>query len=151
MGCVIGATMRSVVDLCRFTREHLEAVLSLCGDEGWPSFPEDPERTMRVLTAPGVTTVVATRNDHVVGFAQMLSDGEIQAFLANLAVVDSERNNGIGRALVIEALRLAGGHRVDLLSEDGATAFYASFPHVQKPGYRLYPFHEDDDADHPGL
>jgi hypothetical protein len=84
--------MGSVVEIRRFTREHLEVVLSLCEAEGWPSFPEDPERTMRVLTAPGVTTVVAIRNDHVVGFAQMLSDGEIQAFLANLAVVESERN-----------------------------------------------------------
>jgi predicted N-acetyltransferase YhbS len=135
--------MGSVVEIRRFTREHLEVVLSLCEAEGWPSFPEDPERTMRVLTAPGVTTVVAIRNDHVVGFAQMLSDGEIQAFLANLAVVESERNIGIGRALVVEALRLAGGHRVDLLSEEGATAFYSSFPHFQKPGYRLYPFHDD--------
>lgn len=131
-------------EICRFAREHLDVVLSLCEAEGWPSFPEDPERAMRVLTAPGVTTVVAIENDQVVGFAQVLSDGEIQAFLANLAVAHGERKKGIGRALVIEALRLAGGHRVDLLSEEGATAFYSSFPHFQKPGYRLYPFHEDD-------
>jgi predicted N-acetyltransferase YhbS len=137
--------MRSVVEICRFTREHLEAILSLCEAERWPSFPEDPERAVRVLTAPGVTTVVAIQDDHVVGFAQMLSDGEIQAFLANLAVAQGARNKGIGRALVIESLRLAGGQRVDLLSEEGATAFYSSFPHFEKPGYRLYPFHENGD------
>lgn len=148
---LIGATMGSVVEIRRFTHEHLDAVLSLCEAEGWPSFPEDPERTMRALTAPGVTTVVAIEDDHVVGFAQMLSDGEIQAFLANLAVAQNDRTKGIGRALVIEALRLAGGHRVDLLSEEGATAFYSSFPHFQKPGYRLYPFHEDGESGATGL
>jgi predicted N-acetyltransferase YhbS len=137
--------MRSVAEIRRFTHEHLEAVLSLCEAEGWPSFPADPERALRVLTAPGVTTVVAIQDEHVVGFAQILSDGEIQAFLANLAVAEGARGNGIGRALVLEALRLAGGERVDLLSEDGATAFYSSFPHFEKPGYRLYPFHDDGD------
>src|SRR4051794_9790053 len=134
-----------MVEIRRFSREHLEGVLSLCEAEGWPSFPEDPERAMRALTAPGVTTVVAINDDHVSGFAQMLSDGEIQAFLANLAVADGERERGVGRALVIEALRSAGGQRVDLLSEEGATPFYSSFPHFQKPGYRLYPFHADRD------
>jgi hypothetical protein len=38
----------------------------------------------------------------------------------------SERNGGIGRDLVIEALRLAAGHCVDLLSEEGATANVAN-------------------------
>jgi hypothetical protein len=34
------------------------------------------------LTAPGVTSVVSVDGERVVGFADMLSDGEIQAFLA---------------------------------------------------------------------
>ena len=38
-------------------------------------------RTRRALIAPGVTTVVAVDADAVVGFAQMFSDGELQAFL----------------------------------------------------------------------
>ena len=132
-----------VVDIRRFAPEHLSGILMLCELEGWPSFPEDPERAGRVLTAPGVTTVVAIENAMVVGFAQMFSDGEIQAFLANIVVAEESRHNGIGRALVNEALRMAGGERVGLLSEEDAAAFYSSFPHVVKPGYRLYPFHED--------
>ena len=68
----------------------------------------------------------------------------LQAFLANIAVDTRARGEGLGRALVMEALRLAGGQRVDLLSEDDAAAFYESFPHTRKPGYRLYPFHRDD-------
>ena len=126
-------------DVRPFSRAHLEGVLRLCRAEGWPSFPDDPERAARVLTAPGVTTVVAVNDDGVIGFAQLFSDGELQAFLANIAVDLDERGNGVGRALVMEALRRAGGQRVDLLSEDDAFAFYESFPHVGKPGFRLYP------------
>ena len=52
-----------------FIEEHLDGVLSLCRAEGWPSFPDDPERAIRVLTAPGVTTVIALDDGKVVGFA----------------------------------------------------------------------------------
>jgi hypothetical protein len=43
---------------------------------------------------------------------------------------------------VTETLRLAGGERIDLLSEDGATDFYRRFPNFEKPGFRLYPFYK---------
>ena len=131
-------------ELRRFRPEDLDGVLRLCEAEGWPSFPEDPARASRVLSAPGVTTVVAVDDGRVVGFAELFSDGELQAFLANVAVDEQERGKGLGRALVMEALRLAGGQRVDLLSEDDAAPFYESFPHFRKPGYRLYPFHTDN-------
>src|SRR5438132_1154881 len=74
------------MDILRFRAEHLGGVLALCVAEGWPSLPDDPERALRILTAPGVTTVVAMVNSDVVGFASLLSDGELQACLTNLAV-----------------------------------------------------------------
>ena len=97
---------------------------------------------LRILTAPGVTTVVAVIEGELVGFAELFSDGELQAFLTNLAVGARYRGRGIGRALVEESLRVAGGERIDLLSEEASVGFYESFPHFRKPGFRLYPFHE---------
>ena len=125
-----------------FCAEHLDGVLALCVAEGWPSFPDDPARALRILTAPGVTTVVAVIESDVVGFAELFSDGELQAFLTNLAVSAGHRGRGIGRALVEESLRVAGGERIDLLSEEASVGFYESFPHFRKPGFRLYPFHD---------
>lgn len=133
----------TVLDYLRFQPAHLDGVLHLCVQEGWPSLPADQQRAVRVLTAPGVTTVVAVDGDVVIGFAQIMSDGEIQAYLATIAVDPSRRGQGIGRSLVRQGLRLAGGERIDLLSEDDATAFYGSFPHFEKLGFRLYPFHDD--------
>jgi hypothetical protein len=81
-GNLCGADARlAAVEISPFRAEHLDGVLTLCVAEGWPSFPEDPVRALRLLTAPGVTTVVAVIEGDVVGFAELLSDGELQAFL----------------------------------------------------------------------
>jgi ribosomal protein S18 acetylase RimI-like enzyme len=85
---------------------------------------------------------VAIEQRSVVGFAEMLSDGELQAYLALVAVDAGRRGEGIGRRLVAEALAMAGAERVDLLSESASFEFYRSFPHVEKPGFRLYPFRD---------
>ena len=122
-----------------FDASQLDAVVALCAAEGWPSFPADPARAARALGAPGVTTSVACEDGEVLGFATMLSDGEIQAYLSLLVVAATRRGQGIGRALVREAFRRAGGLRVDLLSEDDAERFYASMSHRRRPGFRLYP------------
>jgi ribosomal protein S18 acetylase RimI-like enzyme len=133
---------RPVMEVRSFEPDDLHGVLRLCEAEGWPSFPADAARALRILTAPGVTTVVAVDNGGVVGFAELFSDGELQAFLANLAVDSAKRGAGIGRQLVAEALRQAGGERVDLLSEEDAAGFYRTFANFEKPGFRLYPFYE---------
>jgi ribosomal protein S18 acetylase RimI-like enzyme len=130
------------VEIDPFHAEHLDGVLTLCVAEGWPSLPEDPVRALRLLTAPGVTTVVAVIEGEVVGFAELLSDGELQAYLASVAVAAHFRGRGIGRALVEESLRRAGGTRIDLLSEEASVGFYETFPLFRKPGFRLYPFHQ---------
>lgn len=115
----------------------LTGLLALCETQGWPSLPADRARARRALTAPGVTTLVARSADlAVVGFAQILSDGEIQAFLANLLVTPALRHQGLGRALIHEGLRLAGAHRMDLLT-DTTEDFYERLPHRRFTGFRL--------------
>jgi GNAT superfamily N-acetyltransferase len=114
-------------------------VLALCTAEGWPSLRADPVRAHAVLTAPGVTTVVALDEEHaVVGFAYLQSDGHIQAHLSLMAVSRSHRRQGIGRALLEYAVPLTGAQRIDLVT-DTAEAFYASLPHRTFTGFRLYP------------
>ena len=125
-----------------FRADHLDGVLTLCVAEGWPSFPEVPVRALRLLNAPGVTTVVAVVEGEVVGFAELFSEGELQAYHASVAVAAHFRGRGIDRTLVEESLRRAGGTRIDLLSEEASVGFYETFPHFRKPGFRLYPFHQ---------
>jgi hypothetical protein len=122
-----------------FDAVHLDAIVALCSAEGWPSFPADPARAARALTAPGVTTIVATEHGDVLGFATMLSDGAIQAYLSLLVVAASRRREGIGTTLVGEAFGRSGAQRVDLLAEEDAEDFYTAMPHRRLPGFRVYP------------
>lgn len=122
----------------QYEEGHLSGVLALCEAEGWPSLPADPARAHAVLTAPGVTSVVALDGELVVGFAYLQSDGYIQAHLSQMAVHREYRRKGIGRALVEYAVPLTGAQRVDLVT-DSANDFYASFEHRTFSGFRIYP------------
>ncbi|HEX3407281.1 MAG TPA: GNAT family N-acetyltransferase [Caulobacteraceae bacterium] len=127
-----------MAEVRRFQPGDLEGVVALCAAEGWPSFPEDPARALRALTAPGVTTVVADEVGRVVGFAQLLSDGEIQAHLSLIAVHPDARRQGLARRMLRLALTQAGGYRIDLITET-APEFYAALPHRRLEGFRIFP------------
>src|SRR5436189_3133804 len=101
------------MDYRRYERRDLPEIIGLCEVEGWPSIPADPERGHRMLTNPGVTSFVATDDDgSVAGFITMLSDGEVQAYIATMAVASTHRRHGIGTELIKEALTASGAERV---------------------------------------
>lgn len=124
--------------IAQYTEPHLPGILALCDAEGWPSLPSDPTRAHAVLTAPGVTTVVALDGERVIGFAYLQSDGHIQAHLSMMAVHKSYRRKGVGRELLEYATPLTGAQRVDLVT-DTAEDFYSSFEHRTFSGFRIYP------------
>jgi ribosomal protein S18 acetylase RimI-like enzyme len=118
-----------------YAPEHRPGAIALFAAELWPSYVRDPQRTCEALRAPGVTTLVALDGDRVVGVVQVQSDGAIQAHLSTIVVAQSHRRRGIGRALLAEALRAAGGERIDVLSI--ADEFYASMTTRRFSGWRL--------------
>jgi predicted N-acetyltransferase YhbS len=126
------------VRIAPFVPEQLDEVIQLCGLEGWTTLTEDPARALRAFTAPGVVTLVALSDEgEIVGFAQTLTDGAVQAYLARLIVAQGVRRSGIGRLLVAQALAASGALRADLLAAEGSEDFYRSFPHRQGLGYRI--------------
>jgi GNAT superfamily N-acetyltransferase len=126
------------VTITQYARPHLAGILALCEAEGWPSLPADVARAHAVVTAPGVTTVVALDGEQVIGFAYLQSDGHIQAHLSQMAVHRSYRRKGVGRALLEYATPLTGASRVDLVT-DTAEDFYSTFEHRTFNGFRIYP------------
>lgn len=129
--------MHEVAEFREYRAADLDAVIELCAKEGWRSYTAERDRTSRVLTAPGVVTVVATIKGDIVGFAYFQSDGAIQAHLSLLVVDEGHRREGIARALVTRAFADLHATRIDLIT-DSADAFYRALPHQEKTGFRLY-------------
>jgi ribosomal protein S18 acetylase RimI-like enzyme len=73
----------------------------------------------------------------IAGFLYLLNDGEVQAYIATMAVHAGSRGRGIGTRLIQEAFAACGARRIDLLS--GADGFYEKLLHQRLPGFRLYP------------
>jgi ribosomal protein S18 acetylase RimI-like enzyme len=120
-------------------RRHLSGVMLLCEAERWSSYTATADQSWQALTAPGSHTIVAIEDDRVVGFAQMQSDGLVQAHLSLIAVAPEQRRRGVGRRLIEEAFRRSGAQRIDLVSTEGADHFYRSFSHRSFVGFRIYP------------
>jgi ribosomal protein S18 acetylase RimI-like enzyme len=86
-----------------------------------------------------VTSVVALEGGEVIGFANLQSDGEIQAHLSLLAVAPSHRRRGIGRTLLDLAMREAGGTRLDLITNTAVEFCVQLGGDGRWRGFRLYP------------
>ena len=127
------------MEYVEFAPAHIGGIIRLTNAEGWPTLAGDADRAVRVLTAPGVVTVVALQDGEVGGFARALSDGEWVACLTDIAVDVQYRRLGVGRELIQELFARTGAQRMDLLCEPGAEEFYRSFLHQQWVGFRLYP------------
>jgi predicted N-acetyltransferase YhbS len=122
-------------EIVPFAREHLPGVIELFASEHW-SYADDEQRTWQALTAPGALSLVALAPEQaVIGIAQVLSDGEIQAFLAILVVAETHRGEGVARCLVEEALARTHCLRLDVIS--CADPFYEQLGFGRVSGFRL--------------
>jgi ribosomal protein S18 acetylase RimI-like enzyme len=93
--------------------------VALFAAEGWQTYAAGRELTFRALAAPGSTSLVAVDDGAVVALIQLQSDGEIQAHLSALVVAEQWRRRGLARRLIREALRRAGGLRIDVNTRSG--------------------------------
>lgn len=130
-----------MVRITTFDVTHLAGVLALCEQEGWPTYPSDPDRARIALLAPGAVTVVAVEDNEfggaeVLGFAHAFGDG-LRAYLSELLTARHRRREGIGRALITAVFDRTGATRLDLVT-DTAKDFYAALPHRRFTGFRLY-------------
>jgi GNAT superfamily N-acetyltransferase len=116
-------------------REHLPGVIELFAGERW-SYADDAQRAWRALTAPGTLSLVALSPElKVIGVAQVLSDGEVQAFLSVLVVAREHRRKGVARRLVEEASARTRCLRFDVIS--CADPFYEQLGFRRVSGFRL--------------
>ena len=114
---------------------HLDGLIALVAAEGWTEYAEDPERTFRALSAPGVTTLVALADGGVVGAIQVQSDGVIQAHVSMLLIDPESRGHRLGPRLLREGLERAGGRWIDIRTR--TEGFYERLGASRSLGFRL--------------
>jgi hypothetical protein len=118
-----------------FARAHLQGLIALVAAEGWTEYSDDIERTYSALTAPGVTTLVATADERVTGAIQVQSDGLIQAHVSMLLIGRHARGRGLGAELLHEGLKRAGGVRLDIRTR--TEGYYERLGASRSLGFRL--------------
>jgi ribosomal protein S18 acetylase RimI-like enzyme len=102
----------------RVTAEHLEGFF-----DGWPKSPT-PESLLRVLQN-STLAVLAWNADHVVGFVNALSDGELAAYIPLLEVRRAYRNTGIGTELVRRVMEhFSDVYMIDAVCDEEVVPFY---------------------------
>jgi GNAT superfamily N-acetyltransferase len=105
---------------------------------GWPR-PPSRERHLELLL--GSEHVVLARDDEsgrVVGFANVVGDGVLSAFIPLVEVLPAYQRRGIGTELVRRALDLVRGrYAVDLCCDEELVPFYERFGMEQVTGMAL--------------
>ncbi len=118
-----------------FAHAHLEGLIALVAAEGWIEYAEDPERTFRALSAPGVATLVALADGRIVGAIQVQSDGVIQAHVSMLLIDRELRGHRLGSRLLLEGLERAGGLWLDIRTR--TEGYYERLGASRSLGFRL--------------
>ena len=118
-----------------FAQAHVDGLIALVAAEGWTEYTDDVERTYRALTAPGVTTLVASAGGPVVGAVQVQSDGFIQAHVSMLLIDRHWRGAGLGSRLLREGLKRAGGLQLDIRTR--TEGYYERLGASRSLGFRL--------------
>ena len=118
-----------------FAPAHLDGLIALVAAEGWTEYTDDVDRTHRALTAPGVTTLVATLDRRVVGAIQVQSDGLIQAHVSMLLIDRNSRGTGLGSRLLRNGLERAGGLHLDIRTR--TEGYYERLGASRSLGFRL--------------
>lgn len=93
------------------------------------SGPEVSHDWASQLSANSLGWIGAFDDDCLIGFINIISDGGVHAFVLDTAVNPHFQHQGIGKALVEEAARLAaerGCYWLHADFEDGLEAFYIS-------------------------
>ncbi len=109
------------------TPEEADRILSIYHRQEWLSPTiDDPQRIIRVVDGSHCY-VTARDKGTIIGIGRALSDGVGDAYIHDITVMKSHRNQGIGRRiveLIIDRLKRDGITWIGLIAEKGSPSLY---------------------------
>ncbi|MBI4351865.1 MAG: GNAT family N-acetyltransferase [Elusimicrobia bacterium] len=110
----------------------LKGIITLYRAHGWWK-PADRPALLRKIIKGSHCFAVALRGGRVIGIGRAISDGASDAYIQDMAVLESERGSGAGSAILkalVKRLRKDGVNWVALIAQDNSEYFY------RKSGFR---------------
>lgn len=95
----------------------LDELVELYDAVGWTNYTADPER-LHLAVARSLRVVCARDGQKLVGLARIIGDGLTIVYLQDILVAPSHQRQGLGRALMTEALRPFDDVRQQVLLTD---------------------------------
>ena len=109
------------------TAEHTHQILSLYKFEGWWIESRDDEELVKQIVAGSHIFLIVEEEGRIVGMGRAISDGVSDAYIQDVAVVESCRGKGIGKEIIhrlVNRLNRDGVNWVGLIAERGSHPFY---------------------------
>ena len=111
------------VQLRCWMEEDFPVIQRLSALEGWTTPQKRPEEMLVAWRNSWPALVVALGED-VIGFVRAMTDGEVTTYIADLLIEREHRGKGLGHLMVDACHKLYPHTRLDLISTEGANAFY---------------------------
>jgi spermidine synthase len=110
------------------TTEQSRLIAGLYRAQGWRQECDDESpQWIRKLVAGSHCFVVALEGEEIVGMGRAISDGISDAYIQDLTVRSSRRNQGIGSRIlrtILERLHADGLRWIGLIAEPGSSNLY---------------------------
>ena len=109
------------------TDSHIRQITQIYRQEGWWHLDADDPDLVRGIIRGSHCFVLAVEEDLVVGMGRAISDGVSDAYIQDVAVLESHKGQGIGSQIVAQltARLLADGlNWIGLIAERGGYGFY---------------------------
>lgn len=93
---------------------------------GWPNPPS--KKTHHEMMASSYRAIVAIKDDKIIGFITIISDGILNAYIPLLEVIKPYQNQGIGTRLMEKAISEVDDlYALDLSCDTERVSFYKRF------------------------
>lgn len=111
--------------------------------QGWPNPPSEEKH--REILEKSYKSIVAVdeKNNKIIGFINVISDGILSTYIPLLEVLPEYRNQNIGSELVRRMLEeLRDFYMIDLCCDENLQSFYEKFGMIKSQGmiYRNFQY-----------
>lgn len=107
----------------------LKGIITLYRAHGWWGLSDKPSLLKKIIKGSHCFAV-AERDGRIIGIGRAISDGVSDAYIQDMAVLETERGSGAGGAIltaILKRLKKDGVNWVGLIAQDNSGYFYRKF------------------------